>query len=110
MVGVAATMSWLDIGRGVPISDLASLAQIAGAAFLLIVLPLYVLQLGLVRTSAVTTWVVMALGPVLVFALQMVDGRTVASPYTLACIVAYSALVIAANMVRARKMAEPKPA
>ena len=57
-----------------------------------------------------TTWVIMALGPCLVFALQALDGRIVASPYTLACILAYSALVIAANMVRARKMAALKPA
>jgi hypothetical protein len=110
MVGVAATMSMLEIGGGEPIADLATFAQIAGAALMLIVLPLYVLQLGLTRTSAVTTWVVMALGPCLVFGLQALDGRIVASPYTLACIVAYSALVIAANLVRARSMAAVKPA
>lgn len=110
MVCVAATMSWLGIGTGASINDLSTFAQIAGAALMLIVLPLYVLQLGLTRTSAVTTWVIMALGPCLVFALQALDGRIVASPYTLACILAYSALVIAANMVRARKMAALKPA
>lgn len=105
MVGVAATMSWLEIGSGAPIVDLETLGTIAGAALALIVLPLYVLQLGLVRTSAVTTWVIMALGPCLVFALQALDGRIIASPYTLACIVAYSALVIAANLVRAKSAA-----
>lgn len=102
MVCVAATMSWLSVGGGAPIADPATFVQIAGAALLLIVLPLYVLQLGLVRTSAVTTWVIMALGPSLVFALQAADGRIITSPYTLACIVAYSILVIAANLVRAR--------
>jgi hypothetical protein len=106
MVGVAATMSWLEAGSGhidsLAIADLETLTTIAGAALALIVLPLYVLQLGLVRTSAVTTWVIMALGPCLVFVLQALDGRIVTSPYTLACIVAYSALVIAANVVRAR--------
>jgi drug/metabolite transporter (DMT)-like permease len=102
MVGVAAVASALDVGKGAPIDDLATFGTIAGAAFVLIVMPLYVLQLGLVRTSAVTTWVIMALGPCLVFALQAFDGRIVASPYTLACILAYSALVIVANVVRAR--------
>jgi drug/metabolite transporter (DMT)-like permease len=105
MVGVAGTMSWLGVGSGAPIADIAALAKIAGAALALIVLPLYVLQLGLVRTSAVTTWVIMALGPCLVFALQAFDGRIIASPYTLACIAAYSALVIVANLVRARTTA-----
>jgi len=107
MVGVAAVMSWLGVGRGEAIGDFAALATIAGAALALIVLPLYVLQLGLVRTSAVTTWIIMALGPCLVFALQALDGRIVTSPYTLACIVAYSALVIAANLVRAKTVADP---
>jgi uncharacterized membrane protein len=102
IVGVAGAMSWLEAGSGAPIGDVATFAKIAGAALALIVLPLYVLQLGRVRTSAVTTWVIMALGPCLVFALQALDGRIITSPYTLACIVAYSALVIAANVVRAR--------
>jgi len=111
MVCVAATMSWLDVGGGTPIADAGTLIRIAGAALILIVLPLYVLQLGLTRTSAVTTWVIMALGPCLVFALQAFDGRIIASPYTLACILAYSALVIVANLVRARsqaKLASPR--
>jgi drug/metabolite transporter (DMT)-like permease len=106
MVCVAATMSRQEIGSGAPIADLGTFAQIAGAALMLIVVPLYVLQLGLTRTSAVTTWVIMALGPCLVFALQAVDGRIVASPYTLACILAYSVLVIAANLVRAKTQAK----
>lgn len=112
MVAVAATATALGMGDGVPIDDWGTFGKIAGAALLLIVLPLYVLQLGLVRTSAVTTWVIMALGPSLVFALQAFDhvffwGRIVASPYTLACILAYSMLVIAANIARARSITVP---
>ena len=105
IVSVAGTMSWLEVGSGAPIADLAAFAKIAGAALALIVSPLYVLQLGLVRTSAVTTRVIMALGPCLVFGLQALDGRIITSPYTLACIVAYSALVIVANVVRAKTSA-----
>lgn len=102
MIGVAASMSYVGTGAGMPLDSFASVATIAGAALGLIVLPLYVLQLGLVRTSAVTTWIVMALGPCLVFVAQGLDGRIATSPYTLSCIVAYSVLVIAANVARAR--------
>ncbi len=102
MIGVAGGMSFAGIGDGVPLDSLVSVATVAGAALALIVLPLYVLQLGLVRTSAVTTWIVMALGPCLVFAAQGFDGRIVTSPSTLACILAYSALVVAANIARAK--------
>ncbi len=102
MIGVAASMSYVGTGAGMPLDSFASVASIAGAALGLIVLPLYVLQLGLVRTSAVTTWIIMALGPCLVFAAQGFDGRIATSPYTLSCIVTYSALVIAANVARAR--------
>jgi drug/metabolite transporter (DMT)-like permease len=110
MVCIAGTASWLEIGSGraesLALADGETLVRIAGAALALIVVPLYVLQLGLVRTSAVTTWVVMALGPCLVFALQALannfGGRIITSPYTLACILAYSALVVVANLVRAK--------
>ena len=52
------------------------------------------LQIGLSMTSAVSTWVLMALGPILVFAAQSLDGRIAYSPYTLGCIVLYSVFVI----------------
>jgi drug/metabolite transporter (DMT)-like permease len=51
------------------------LATIAVAATVLIVLPLFVLQVGIGRTAPLTAHVIRALGPVYVFALQQFDGR-----------------------------------
>ena len=65
---------------GSPATLLAGLAPgvlggIALAAFLLIVLPNYINQIGVALASPVTVRAVLALGPVLVFALQLGDGR-----------------------------------
>ena len=62
----------------------------AAAAVLLIVLPLYLNQRGVALASPMTVRVVHAAGPVLVFALQLADGRFSASPWSLAVIIAYS--------------------
>ncbi len=111
MIGIAAGMHLVGTGEGAPLTDAAALARVTGAALVLIVAPLYALQLGLVRISAVGTWIILALGPCLVFAAQAFDGRLHYSPYTLACIIAYSALVIVANAVRewSKRRAIPAP-
>jgi hypothetical protein len=63
----------------------------------LIVLPLYALQVGIALTVPLTANVLRSLGPVFVFALQQVDGRLAYSTPTLICILVYSAAAIAAN-------------
>jgi drug/metabolite transporter (DMT)-like permease len=64
----------------------------------LIVLPLYIYQLGIGRTSPLTAQVIRALGPVFVFALEQLDGRLHYSLPTLTCILVYSASVIVSNI------------
>ena len=73
---------------------------LAVAATILIVLPLYSLQVGIARTSPLTAHVIRSLGPVCVFALELVDGRIAYAGLPLLGIVLYSAFSIAANLAR----------
>jgi drug/metabolite transporter (DMT)-like permease len=68
----------------------SALPHVALAAVMLIVLPLYLNQRGIALASPLTVRVVHAAGPVLVFALQFVDGRLSASPWSLAVVIGYS--------------------
>lgn len=86
------------------IGTLTDLTELALAAFFLIALPLFVFQLGVGRNPPITTGVVVALGPVLVFALQGIDGRLSFSPATFACVLAYSALAVSSTLVRANSL------
>jgi len=69
----------------------SALPHVTLAAVMLIVLPLYLNQRGIALASPLTVRVVHAAGPVLVFALQLVDGRLPASPWSLAVVIGYSA-------------------
>jgi drug/metabolite transporter (DMT)-like permease len=82
------------------IGSLAELQGLALAATLLIVLPLYSLQLGTAYTAPLTAHVVRSLGPVFVFALELADGRIAYSGLAFAGIALYSAFAIAANLAR----------
>lgn len=73
---------------------------LAVAASVLIVLPLYSLQVGIARTAPLTAHVIRSLGPVCVFALELIDGRIGYSRLTLLGIAFYSLLSIAGNLVR----------
>jgi drug/metabolite transporter (DMT)-like permease len=75
-------------------------STVALAALVLIVAPLYVNQLGISLASPMTVRVVHALGPVLVFLLQILDGRLPASAYSLAAIALYSTSTVAAAIAR----------
>jgi drug/metabolite transporter (DMT)-like permease len=68
------------------------------AGTVLIVLPVFALQVGVERTAPLTAQVIRALGPVLVFALQQFDGRLAYSPATLACVLSYSFFAVASNL------------
>ena len=83
-----------NIGTG---GDLLSLAV---AATILIVLPLYSLQHGIARTAPLTAHVIRSLGPVLIFALELADGRIAYSGLILAGIALYSLFAVASNLAR----------
>jgi hypothetical protein len=86
-------------GRMGGIGGLDQLATIAVAATVLIVLPLFVLQVGIGRTAPLTAHVIRALGPVCVFALQQIDGRLTYSTPTLLCVLVYSGCAIAGSVL-----------
>ena len=82
--------------RGIAtVGDVASLSVLAT---ILIVLPLYALQVGTALTAPLTAHVLRSLGPAFVFALQQFDGRLIYSTPTLVCVLAYSAAAIASNV------------
>jgi hypothetical protein len=78
-------------------------AEAEGGAPLLIVLPIYVSQVGISRASPLTVRAVMALGPVLIFVLQLVEGRLSPSPYSLATGVLYGIFAVSAALARRRQ-------
>lgn len=80
--------------------DPARIGWLGVAGFALIVLPLYVLQLGIARTPPLTAHVIRALGPVFVFALEQLDGRIRFAPSVLALIIVYSVCAIGASITR----------
>lgn len=82
-----------------------AVAGIALASFLLIVLPNYVNQIGVSLASPVTVRAVLALGPVLVFALQTLEGRLSPAPATLGASVLYAVFAVAAALARRRAIA-----
>jgi len=82
------------------------LPGVALAALLLIVLPLYLNQLGVALASPMTVRVVHVAGPVLVFAFQLAEGRLAPSPWSLAVIVAYSVAAVLSATARQWQVAD----
>lgn len=78
-----------------------ALALLGLAAFALIVVPSFLVQLGVSRSSPLAANVFRALGPVCVFAVQQLDGRLRFSGATLVCIVLFCSFTIAASLLRA---------
>lgn len=72
------------------------------ASLLLIVLPNYVNQVGVALASPVTVRAVLAVGPVLVFALQLLEGRLFSSSATLAACLLYGTFAVATAAARRR--------
>jgi drug/metabolite transporter (DMT)-like permease len=99
-VVVAAALG-LYAGSGLP-TLLPSRAgtMLIGASLLLIVFPNYVNQIGIALASPLTVRVVLALAPLVVFALQWAEGRLLPSPYSLAAAGLYGGCAIAAALAR----------
>lgn len=97
---IAAVIVASGESTGTSITAPGTLVLVSVASLLLIALPLYVLQHGLARTSALSIWVIQPLGPCLIFAAQLMDGRLHPSAWTLACLTSFSMLAIAANLAR----------
>ena len=84
-------------------------AALSAAAVVLIVLPLYALQVGIGRIAPLLSQIIRALGPIFVFALAQFDGRLHYSMPVLVCIVIYSVSVLVSNFVRGWRDEKAKP-
>ena len=87
--------------EGLPaLTDMATqdLFPIVAAALLLIVMPVWVNQIGMAKISPLSARVITAFGPVLVFGLQQFDTRITWSAETFVAVTVYSALVTVANL------------
>ncbi len=100
LITLVALIALLSSHHSIGITSTSQLITIALAAALLIGLPLYVLQVGIANTAPLTGHVIRSLGPVFVFALELVDQRITYSVPTLACVVLYCAFSIGANIAR----------
>jgi hypothetical protein len=106
-VGLAAMLApamGVDVRAGLTPGVLAGLGL---ASFLLIVLPNYVNQVGVALASPLTVRAVLAVGPVLVFVLQTLEGRLSPSSWTLGVSVLYAVLAVSAAVARHRAITTP---
>ncbi len=78
-------------------------------AALLIVVPSYVNQIGISLASPLTVRVVLSTGPVLIFFVQLIEGRLSASLYSLAAAILYAVAAISAGLARQRAIRSALP-
>jgi len=76
----------------------------------LIVVPSYVNQVGISLASPLTVRVVLATGPVLIFFMQLLEGRLSASLYSLTAAILYAVAAISAGVARQRAIRATVPA
>ena len=80
--------------------SIAIVPYLALAAFALIVIPSFLVQLGVSRTSPLAANVFRSLGPVFVFAVQQLDDRLRFSGTTFTCIIAFCIFTVTASVLR----------
>jgi drug/metabolite transporter (DMT)-like permease len=92
-----------EIGLGDPAlrPPMSAIGYLLIAAFGLVAVPSFMLQLGIARASPLAVNVIRALGPVFVFAVQQLDGRLRFSGATLACVLAFCFCAVAGSVLRA---------
>jgi len=98
-ISAAAVMSLSPLGLS---SELFLADAIVLIALLLIIVPNYVNLVAISLASPLTVRVVLAVGPVLIFFCQMVEGRLTVSPYSLMTAILYGLAAISAAIARQR--------
>lgn len=93
-----------------PVSPALRVGGFLMIAALLIVVPSYVNQVGISLASPLTVRVVLATGPVLIFGVQLLEGRLSASPYSLMAAMLYAVVAISAGLARQRAIRSAFPA
>ena len=102
---LALTLSLVSGADVLSVFSRRDVPVVLGATLLLIVLPNYVNQVGIALASPLTVRAVMAIGPVLIFVLQLTEGRLSPSPCSLGAAVLYGIFAVAAAMARGRSSA-----
>ncbi len=101
IVIVVAAFFVVVLGERPPgLATAGEFANLAVMTTVLIVLPLYSLQLGIARTAPLSAHTIRSLSPVLVFGCELVDGRITYSGPTLFGIALYSFFAVASNLMR----------
>jgi hypothetical protein len=99
IVLAAAILAFLS-SSGLPAAHALRVDAFLVVATLLIIFPSYVNQVGTSLASPLTVRVVLAAGPVLIFFVQLIEGRLSASPYSLTAAVLYAVAAVAAGVAR----------
>lgn len=108
IIAIAAVAVWRTPHLAAPAAP-TDWILLAVAAGVLIVLPLYALQIGVAHTAPLTAHVIRALGPVFVFALELFDGRIAYSAPVLAGIALYSFFTLAGALAHGWSAATGRP-
>jgi hypothetical protein len=94
--GLPAGFSWADAFMAI--------------ASILIIVPSYVNQVAISLASPLTVRVVLATGPVLIFFVQLIEGRLSTSPYSLTAALLYAVVAVSAGLARQRAIRSALPA
>jgi hypothetical protein len=97
---MAAVVVEMVVGEGAMRPSASSVPFLAAAAFALITILSFMLQLGIARASPLAVNVIRSLGPVFVFGVQQVDGRLRFSGATLICVVSFCIFATSASVLR----------
>ena len=105
---VAAVVAWSTGDTAVGAWSASGLALVATNCIVLIVLPIYVNQVGVALAAPVTAGVASAFQPTLLFGLQALFGQgrddaAGSSPYAAICILVYSSFAMASTVLRGGK-------
>lgn len=100
LIVAAAAAALIGGDRASGLAGAADWTSLATLATPLIALPLYALQVGISLTPPLTAQVLRALGPVTVFALELVDPLIVWSTPALIGLLLYSVFAVAAGAAR----------
>ena len=97
---VAAAVAEMIVGVAEMRPSVSNMLFLATAAFALITIPSFMLQLGIARASPLAVNVMRSLGPVFVFGVQQLDGRLRFSGASLICVAGFCIFATGASLIR----------
>jgi hypothetical protein len=98
-VAAAAIAAWSGTSLA-PVLAPGALTPIVAGSLALVVLPVYVNQVGVALASPLTVRIALAGAPALIFALQLAEGRLPSSPWAIGAATLYAACAVAVALAR----------